>query len=103
VGSLVCSSVIDQPGRNGRKLAGTERFGRLNVGNCLECGRYQLEIQNLEQGLQLAKQEARATGNERPMKVETTERFSLMLRLAYRLDEARKNYARHRNAHSVLN
>ena len=80
------------------------KIGHLNlpVEKCLECDRYELEIQNLQQGLQLAKADARAAQNERP-KEEMRDQFALMLGLAYRLDEARKRYTRHRNAHASLN
>jgi hypothetical protein len=72
------------------------------VEKCLECDRYQLEIQNLQQGLRLAKDEARVAQIERP-KEEMRDQFTLMLSLAYRLDEARRRYTRHRTAHAILN
>ena len=69
---------------------------------CNECARYHLEIQNLQQGLRLAKDEARAAQVQGPRE-ELRDQFGLMLNLAYRLDEARKKYERHRTAHSILN
>ena len=69
---------------------------------CLECDRYKREIDNLQMGLRIAKDEARGAQRERP-KGEMDDQFALILGLAHRLDEARKNYERHRNAHSNLN
>lgn len=75
---------------------------------CLECDRYELEIRNLQQGLRIVKDRARAGGGkERTEQTEQIalpkEQFALMLNLAYRLDEARKRYERHRTAHATVN
>lgn len=69
---------------------------------CLECERYEQEIQNLQLGLRIAKDEARAAQRERPRE-EMGDQFALILGLAHGLDEARKKYERHRNVHSNLN
>jgi len=69
---------------------------------CLECDRYELEIQNLQKGLLVAKDDARAAQKQVP-KEEMRDHFTVMLSLAYRLDEARKRYTRHLNAHATLN
>jgi hypothetical protein len=70
--------------------------------NCPECHRYDLEIQNLEQGLQMAKSEARTLGAVDQPREERDQEFTFMLSLAHRLDETRKNFMRHRKAHLSL-
>ena len=72
------------------------------VEKCLECDRYNIEIENLQQGLRLAKDDARAAQDKRP-KGQMDQHFELMLRLAYRLDETRQKFSRHRTTHVVVN
>jgi hypothetical protein len=52
--------------------------------------------------LRIAKDEARGAQRER-LQGEMDDQFALILGLAHRLDEARKNYERHRNGHSNVN
>jgi hypothetical protein len=106
-----CWRVWQQILRNGRSVVRQRKaaFGNLRarvkdeasyftVEKCLECNRYEREIQNLQQGLRIAKDQARGAGDKVPR-----EQFGLMLNLASRLDQARKNYSRHRTAHASLN
>jgi hypothetical protein len=83
------------------------KIGHLNlpVEKCLECDRYELEIRNLQEGLRIVKDRARAGGDKGPREqiALPREQFALMLNLAYRLDEARKRYQRHRTAHATVN
>lgn len=64
-----------------------------------------LEIRNLQQGLRIVKDRARAGGVKEPREqiALPREQFALLLNLAYRLDEARKKYERHRTAHASVN
>ena len=75
------------------------------VEKCLECDRFEIEIQSLQQGLRIVKDRARAGADKKSTEqiALPKEQFALMLNLAYRLDEARKKYERHRTAHATLN
>jgi hypothetical protein len=64
------------------------------VEKCLECDRYELEIENLEQGIKLARADA--------FKVEPgakDKNFELLLQLTDRITNAGNNHKRHRDAH----
>jgi hypothetical protein len=64
------------------------------VEKCLECDRYEMEIENLEQGVRFARADV--------FKAEPSEarNFQLLLQLADRILKCRRNYDRHRMAHS---
>jgi hypothetical protein len=64
------------------------------VEKCLECDRYEMEIENLEQGIRFARADV--------FKVEASEarNFQLLLQLADRILKCRRNYDRHRMGHS---
>lgn len=69
--------------------------------DCCQCRRFTIEIKNLEEGLKLAKADARALPGSSG-EVQDTQ-FAFLLNLAHRLDVARSNYARHCKAHFGVN
>jgi hypothetical protein len=75
-------------------LASAEIVESAVVEKCLECDRYEIEIENLEQGVRFARADA--------FKAEPpgAKNFQLLLQLADRILKCRRNYDRHRMAHS---
>jgi hypothetical protein len=71
------------------------------VEKCLECDRYKLEIDNLEHGIKLAREDLFMVEPARKGTKDTT--FQLLLRLTDRIVTARNNYTRHRKAHLLAN
>jgi hypothetical protein len=71
------------------------------VEKCLECDRYKLEIDNLEQGIKLVREDAFMVEPARRGTKDMT--FQLLLQLTDRIVTARNNFHRHWKSHMRSN
>jgi hypothetical protein len=70
------------------------------VEKCLECDRYELEIKNLELGINLARADVVKADAPKETK---DKNFEVLLLLTNRIATVRSNYDRHRKAHLRAN